>query len=175
MALGKARHFVEQQRRVAHLALINVDEAADLLFGFGPLDGLQLAGGLDALIQSRRSLLAIAIPHRFCAEKGADGLEFPPRRQLHFCPDLRPASRRRDIALGDSAGSLACMLLAMPDDIRGGDPMRPHAFRAPRCRADDLLKKAALTAGAARAAVRAYRRARRGAAQAGGHDARLDL
>jgi hypothetical protein len=48
MAFRKSRHFIEHQRGVAHLSLIDVDEAADLLFGFGSLDDLQLAGIFDA-------------------------------------------------------------------------------------------------------------------------------
>jgi hypothetical protein len=48
MAFWKSRHFIEHQRWVAHLSLINVNEAADLLFGFGSLDDLQLPGIFDA-------------------------------------------------------------------------------------------------------------------------------
>jgi hypothetical protein len=48
MAFRKPRHFIEQQRWVAHLPLIDVDEAADLLFGFSALDDLQLPGIFDA-------------------------------------------------------------------------------------------------------------------------------
>jgi hypothetical protein len=47
VSLGEARHLVKQQRRVAHLALVDIDKGADLLFGLGAFDRLQLSGGFD--------------------------------------------------------------------------------------------------------------------------------
>jgi hypothetical protein len=47
MAFGKVRYVVEDERRVAHLPLIDVDEAADLLLGLGAFDRLQLPGIFD--------------------------------------------------------------------------------------------------------------------------------
>jgi len=40
-----ARHVVEQHRPVADAALVDVDDAADLLLALGARDVLQLAGG----------------------------------------------------------------------------------------------------------------------------------
>jgi NitT/TauT family transport system substrate-binding protein len=48
----------------------------------------------------------------------------------------------------------------MPDEIRGGDAMRSHAFRSISMSRRDLLKKAALTAGAAALPFAPYRIAR---------------
>src|SRR6266581_7482402 len=48
MASRKSRYLIEHQRRVAHFSLINVDEAADFLFGLGALDDFQFAGCLNA-------------------------------------------------------------------------------------------------------------------------------
>ncbi len=45
MAARKAGHVVEQHRLVADVALIDVDDAADLLLALGARDVLQLAGG----------------------------------------------------------------------------------------------------------------------------------
>ena len=45
MAARIARHVVEQHRLVADPALIDVDDAADLLLALGAGDVLQLAGG----------------------------------------------------------------------------------------------------------------------------------
>ena len=48
VALGKAGHRVEQHRGIAHLAHIDVDDAADLLLRLGAGDDLELARGADA-------------------------------------------------------------------------------------------------------------------------------
>jgi NitT/TauT family transport system substrate-binding protein len=48
----------------------------------------------------------------------------------------------------------------MPEEIRGGDAMRSHAFRSIPISRRDLLKKAALTAGAAALPLAPYRTAR---------------
>jgi NitT/TauT family transport system substrate-binding protein len=48
----------------------------------------------------------------------------------------------------------------MPEEIRGGDAMRSHAFRSISMSRRDLLKKAALTAGAAALPFAPYRTAR---------------
>ena len=45
MAARIARHVVEQHRLVADVALIDVDDAADLLLALGAGDVLQFAGG----------------------------------------------------------------------------------------------------------------------------------
>jgi len=47
VALGEARHLVEHYRRVSHLALIDIEDAADLLGRLGAPDDFQLAGGRD--------------------------------------------------------------------------------------------------------------------------------
>jgi hypothetical protein len=47
MALREARNLVEHHRGIAHLALVDVDDAADLFLGLGALDHFQLAGGPD--------------------------------------------------------------------------------------------------------------------------------
>jgi hypothetical protein len=87
VALGKARHFVEQQRRVAHLPLIDIDEATDLFFGLGPLDGLELARGFDRAYPVSKVLVGHCNLSQIWSGAGfADGLEFPPHRQLQFCP-----------------------------------------------------------------------------------------
>src|SRR5262249_12577580 len=48
VALGKAGDLVEQHRGIAHLAHIDVDDAADLLLRLGAGDDLELARGADA-------------------------------------------------------------------------------------------------------------------------------
>jgi hypothetical protein len=48
LALGKAGHALEQHRGIAHLAHIDVDDAADLLLRLGAGDDFELARGADA-------------------------------------------------------------------------------------------------------------------------------
>ena len=45
MAARIAGHLVEQHRLVADVALVDIDDAADLLLALGALDVLQFAGG----------------------------------------------------------------------------------------------------------------------------------
>ena len=49
VALRIAGDLVEHHRGIAHLPHIDVDEATDLFLGLGAFDGLELAGGFDAL------------------------------------------------------------------------------------------------------------------------------
>ncbi len=49
VAFGKAGHRVEQHRGIAHLAHIDVDDAADLLLRLGAGDDFELARGAHAL------------------------------------------------------------------------------------------------------------------------------
>ena len=46
-ALGIAGDLVEEHRRIAHLAHVDIDDAADLLLGLGALDDLEFAHGVD--------------------------------------------------------------------------------------------------------------------------------
>ncbi len=85
-AAGKPRHVVEQQRGIAHLALINVDDAADLLFGFGALDGFQLSGGCDALDPVPQILVGHCNSSRISPPSRPRCHEFPPPRQPRFSP-----------------------------------------------------------------------------------------
>jgi broad specificity phosphatase PhoE len=47
VAAGKPRHFIEQQRRMAHFPLVDVNEATDLLLMLGALDRLKLPRRVD--------------------------------------------------------------------------------------------------------------------------------
>jgi hypothetical protein len=47
MTLGETGHVIEHHRRIAHAALVEVDDAADLLLRLGTVDDLELAGRLD--------------------------------------------------------------------------------------------------------------------------------
>ena len=42
-----SRHIVEQHRPVAGLALVNIDDPADLFLAIGALDHLQFVGGIE--------------------------------------------------------------------------------------------------------------------------------
>jgi hypothetical protein len=57
MALGIARDVVEQHQRIADLALVDVDDAADLALALGAADVHHLAGRLHLRQPSAQVLL----------------------------------------------------------------------------------------------------------------------
>src|SRR5437867_11582777 len=91
MAFWKSWYLVEHQCRVAHFPLIDVDEAADFLFGLRALDDFQFADRLDAadpvaqiLIRHVQSPLPTRYADWLVADAPLTGDQSPCKRRDHL-------------------------------------------------------------------------------------------
>ena len=130
-------------RRIAHLALIDVDDAADLLLRLGALDDLQLAGRRDVV----DPVAQILVRHVVLLAAGRSGADSAPKL-LIFEHDLvrkvckfsgscsnrwrrRPTCRRRPYRrCRRDRGCAACVRRAC---ARSRWTMAPAASFSPRC------------------------------------------
>ena len=99
VAFGEPRHLVEHHGRIAHAPLIDIQNAADLLFRLGTADDLQFAGLLD--LGDPVAQILVGHGHPF--------------RAAGFARGAVPRQSRRD---GPGDPSIA----AMANDLNGASP-----------------------------------------------------